>query len=73
MSLFGLYKNVQRPERREIDDTLSGNLCRCTGYPPILDAAQRMYDLPAPDGWRGPAPSEEEQPALEPRRPSHRA
>ena len=60
MSLFGLYKNARRPARRELDDALSGNLCRCTGYAPILKAARRMYDLPAPDGWRAPGASEAE-------------
>jgi xanthine dehydrogenase small subunit len=54
MSLFGLYKNAHAPTRGMIDDALSGNLCRCTGYRPIIDAAQRMGALPAPLGWRGP-------------------
>lgn len=43
MSLFALYKNNPEPSRREIDDTLAGNLCRCTGYRPIIEAAQKMY------------------------------
>ncbi|HEY1149969.1 MAG TPA: 2Fe-2S iron-sulfur cluster-binding protein, partial [Pseudoduganella sp.] len=44
MSLWGMYlkQEGKRPERKEIDDCLSGNLCRCTGYRPIIDAAQRM-------------------------------
>ena len=54
MSLFGLYKNARRPHRGAIHEALSGNLCRCTGYRPIVDAAEAMYDLPAPDDWRGP-------------------
>ena len=53
MSLFGLYKNAHAPSRTAIDDALSGNLCRCTGYRPILDAARLMYTIPSPDGWRG--------------------
>jgi xanthine dehydrogenase small subunit len=43
MSLFALYKNNGTPSRREIDDALSGNLCRCTGYRPIIDAANKMF------------------------------
>ncbi len=39
MSLFGLYKNYHNPEREVIDDALTGNLCRCTGYQPIVKAA----------------------------------
>jgi xanthine dehydrogenase small subunit len=48
MSLWGMYlkQDGQRAERKEIDDCLSGNLCRCTGYRPIIDAAQRMTELP---------------------------
>jgi len=49
MSLFALYKNNASPSRREIDDALAGNLCRCTGYRPIIEAANRMYsDYAAP-------------------------
>ena len=44
MSLFALYKNQASPNRREIDDALAGNLCRCTGYRPIIEAARAMYD-----------------------------
>ena len=44
MSLFALYRNNTGPTRAEIDDALSGNLCRCTGYRPIISAAGRMYE-----------------------------
>jgi xanthine dehydrogenase small subunit len=51
MSLWGMYlrhdDKGDTPQRKEIDDALSGNLCRCTGYRPIIDAAQRMMELPA--------------------------
>lgn len=43
MSLFALYKTNARPSRQEIDDALAGNLCRCTGYRPIIAAAEAMY------------------------------
>ena len=48
MSLWGMYlkKDGATPTRCEIDDGLSGNLCRCTGYRPIIDAARRMSELP---------------------------
>ncbi|NYT37860.1 xanthine dehydrogenase small subunit [Allopusillimonas soli] len=51
MSMWGLYLNHDhggpRPSREEIDTALSGNLCRCTGYRPIIDAAVAMFDMPA--------------------------
>lgn len=40
MSLFTLYHEGERPVTREaVNDVLAGNLCRCTGYRPIVDAA----------------------------------
>lgn len=39
MTLFALYKSVTKPSKEEIADALAGNLCRCTGYQPILRAA----------------------------------
>jgi len=47
MSLFALYKSESAPSRECINDTLSGNLCRCTGYRPIIEAARRMYEYEA--------------------------
>ena len=53
MSLFALYKTNAQPTRVEIDDALAGNLCRCTGYRPIVDAARKMYSLGAErDAWK---------------------
>lgn len=48
MSLWGMYlkQEGRPPSRCQIDDALSGNLCRCTGYRPIIDAARRMVELP---------------------------
>jgi len=56
MSLFALYKSNAKPSRREIDDALAGNLCRCTGYRPIIAAAEAMYDAEKDTDWlRQPA------------------
>jgi xanthine dehydrogenase small subunit len=38
MSLFGIYKNTPNPSRNVVMDSLVGNLCRCTGYQPIVEA-----------------------------------
>lgn len=50
MSLWSCYEQHQasatQPSRQQLADELSGNLCRCTGYRPILDAGQRMFELP---------------------------
>jgi xanthine dehydrogenase small subunit len=52
MSLWALYHahpaDAGPPSRDEIATALSGNLCRCTGYRPIVDAGERMFDQPRP-------------------------
>jgi len=54
MSLFQLYRTYdgkQPPSRETLDRALCGNLCRCTGYRPILDAAVAMFGTPRPDAF----------------------
>lgn len=51
MSLFALYKNCDRPSRAEVERVLAGNLCRCTGYRPIIDAALSLGDKSSPDDF----------------------
>ena len=50
MSLFGLYQNQQNKTapltRSQAIEGLSGNLCRCTGYRPLVEAAMQMKNLP---------------------------
>jgi xanthine dehydrogenase small subunit len=52
MSLFTLYENDPKADHSDtslspqrVDDALAGNLCRCTGYAPIVAAAHRMLQL----------------------------
>ena len=44
MSLVNLVQVNPSPKRQEVSDALSGNLCRCTGYAPILNAAVKACD-----------------------------
>ncbi len=52
MSLFAMYhvqNRFEQPGRTEIDENLAGNLCRCTGYVPIVKAARYALNQPAAD------------------------
>jgi xanthine dehydrogenase small subunit len=46
MSLTGLVQTNPQPTRSDINDALSGNLCRCTGYKPIIEAAVQASQAP---------------------------
>ncbi len=41
MSLAALLERSRKPTRAEIAEAISGNLCRCTGYTAIYEAAER--------------------------------
>ena len=47
MSLVNMVQTNAQPSRLEITDALSGNLCRCTGYAPIIDAATKACEKKA--------------------------
>ncbi len=42
MSLYGLWLSNSNPDREAIEKALQGNLCRCTGYEPIVKAAEQV-------------------------------
>jgi aerobic-type carbon monoxide dehydrogenase small subunit (CoxS/CutS family) len=44
MAAANLLEQDGAPTRDEIIDTLSGHLCRCTGYEPIVDAIAQVAD-----------------------------
>ncbi|SEQ03499.1 xanthine dehydrogenase small subunit [Amphritea atlantica] len=51
MSMFALGKNITHPDKEVINEALAGNLCRCTGYRPIVEAAEKMYVDATPDSF----------------------
>ncbi|XP_077985221.1 xanthine dehydrogenase/oxidase-like [Glandiceps talaboti] len=45
MSMYTLLRNNPQPSAMEIEDALQGNLCRCTGYRPILEGFQKFAKI----------------------------
>ncbi len=50
MSLYGLWMRDPNPSRPAIEKALQGNLCRCTGYAPIIRAGQAISSYGQPQG-----------------------
>ncbi|MBP1129671.1 xanthine dehydrogenase small subunit [Serratia sp. PL17] len=51
MSMFCLQKNSESYQPEQAQHALAGNLCRCTGYRPILAAAQQACNTKTPDSF----------------------
>jgi len=45
MTLTALLRKQPNPNRNEIVGALAGNLCRCTGYSQIVEAAVSLSEL----------------------------
>jgi xanthine dehydrogenase small subunit len=49
MSLYAAWRTRAVADRAGLTDWLAGNLCRCTGYGPILAAGEAVLSAPPPD------------------------
>lgn len=48
MSLYALWMQHESPTVKQVETALQGNLCRCTGYAPIIRAAQEVTNYGTP-------------------------
>jgi xanthine dehydrogenase small subunit len=49
MSMFAMRKNNSSADQHKINESLGGNLCRCTGYRPVVEAAEQLFKQPQID------------------------
>ena len=61
MSLFTLYQTGEHASRETVNDWLAGNLCRCTGYRPIVEAGLQAIDGNPSDSFAKTSAEKERQ------------